>query len=57
MLNTIKDHRRRQGKRYDLAHVLQFSVMVLLGNSDFYRKINNFIDTHRERLNEYFGPD
>ena len=31
--------------------------MALLSNADSYRKIHNFIDTHRERLNEYFGPD
>jgi predicted transposase YbfD/YdcC len=57
LLNTIKDHRRGQGKRYDLAHVLLFSIMALLSNADSYRKIHNFIDTHRERLNEYFGLD
>ena len=31
--------------------------MALLSNADSYRKIHDFIDTHRERLNEYFGLD
>ncbi|MCP4490141.1 MAG: ISAs1 family transposase [Gammaproteobacteria bacterium] len=57
MLNTIKDHRRGQGKQYDLAHVLQFSIMALLSNADSYRKIHDFMDTHREKFNEYFGLD
>jgi predicted transposase YbfD/YdcC len=57
LLNTIEDHRRGQGKRYDLAHVLLFSIMALLSNADSYRKIYEFIDAHRERLNEYFGLD
>jgi len=55
LLNTIKEHRRGQGQRYDLAHVLLFSITALLSNADSYRKIHDFIDTHREKLNEYFG--
>lgn len=35
--------------------MLLFSIMALLSNADSYRKIHEFIDTHRERLNEYFG--
>ena len=31
--------------------------MALLSNADSYRKIYEFIDTRRERLNECFGPD
>ena len=31
--------------------------MALLSNTDSYRKIYEFIDVHRERLNEYFGLD
>ncbi|MCI5140036.1 MAG: transposase family protein [Candidatus Electrothrix sp. AR1] len=38
LLNTIEDHRRKQGQRYDLAHVLLFSIMALLSNADSYRK-------------------
>jgi len=28
-----------------------------LSNADSYREIHEFVDTHRERLNECFGPD
>lgn len=31
--------------------------MALLSNADSYRKIHDFMDIHRERLNEYFGLD
>ncbi|XOF33932.1 MAG: ISAs1 family transposase [Candidatus Electrothrix sp. YB6] len=57
MLNTIKDHRRGQGRRYELTHILLFSIMAILSGSDSYRKIHLFVDAHRERLNEYFGLD
>ena len=31
--------------------------MALLSSADSYRKIHEFINTHHERLNEYFGLD
>lgn len=31
--------------------------MAVLSNADSYRKIHLFIDTHREKLNKYFGLD
>lgn len=31
--------------------------MALLSKANSYRNIHDFIDTHRERLNEYFGLD
>lgn len=57
MLNTIRDHRRGQGRRFDLAHILLFSITALLSGADSYRKIHLFIDIHREDLNRYSGSD
>ena len=55
LLNTIRDHRRGQGRRYDLAHILLFSIMAVLSGSDSYRKIHLFIDVHYKQLDKYFG--
>ena len=57
LLNTIVDHRRGQGRRFGLAHILLFSITALLSGADSYRKIHLFIDTHRENLNRYFGSE
>lgn len=57
MLNTIRDHRRGQGRRYGLAHILLFSITALLSGADSYRKIHLFIDIHREELNRCFGSE
>ncbi|XOF32455.1 MAG: hypothetical protein ACL93V_06195 [Candidatus Electrothrix sp. YB6] len=37
MLNTIKDHRRGQGRRYELTHILLFSIMAILSGSELER--------------------
>jgi hypothetical protein len=54
-LEAIPDPRRRQGRRYPLAHLLLFSVLAVLAGATSYRGILTFIGVHRERLNAVFG--
>src|SRR4051794_41854826 len=54
-LDRIPDPRRRQGRRYPLAHRLLFSVLAVLAGATSYRGILVFIAVHRERLNAVFG--
>lgn len=53
-LDTIEDQRRSQGRRYELKHILLFSVLSFLSNSKSYRDIARFIDNHFERLKKDF---
>jgi len=54
-LFNIKDHRRQQGRRYQLGHILFFSVLAISSNATSYRKIHVFIKSHYETLNKTFG--
>ena len=54
-LEGIPDPRRRQGRRYPLAHLLLFSVLAVLAGATSYRRIRLFVGVHRERLNVTFG--
>ena len=54
-LSAIPDHRRAQGRMYDLGHLLFFGIMAVLSGATSYRKIQRFIAAHRERLNELCG--
>src|SRR3954451_20951121 len=54
-LDRIPDPRRRQGKRYPLAHLLLFAVLAVLAGATSYRRIRLFVVVHRERLNATFG--
>ena len=54
-LGQIPDPRRRQGRRYPLAHLLLFSVLAVLAGATSYRGILVFIAVHRARLNAVFG--
>src|SRR5690349_9293805 len=54
-LEGIADPRRRQGRRYPLAHLLLFSVLAVLAGATSCRGILTFIGVHRERLNAVFG--
>lgn len=53
-LFKIADHRRAQGRRYELGHILLFTILAILSGADSYRKVQKFIVTHYERLNEIF---
>jgi hypothetical protein len=54
-LEQIPDPRRRQGRRYPLAHLLLFAVLAVLAGATSYRGILVFITVHRARLNAVFG--
>jgi predicted transposase YbfD/YdcC len=53
-LFKIQDHRRQQGRRYQLGQILLFSVLAILGNATSYRKVHAFIKTHYAILDQTF---
>ena len=53
-LFKITDHRRKQGRRYELRHILLFTILAILSGADSYRKVQKFIVTHYDTLNEIF---
>ena len=54
-LSSIPDHRRGQGRKYDIASLLLFSIMAVLSGATSYRKIERYIFHHRQRLNQLCG--
>ena len=50
-LSKIKDHRRPQGRRYSLEHILSFTILAVLSGATSYRKVHAFIQAHYETLN------
>ena len=55
LLEEVPDHRRAEGKVYQLAHVLLFSILAIVSGGNSYRSIATFIEMHRHRLNDVFG--
>lgn len=53
-LFKVKDHRRKQGQRYELGHILLFSILAILSGATSYRKIQKFIVAHYDDLDEIF---
>ena len=47
LLEDIADPRRAQGKRYQVQHVLLFSILAIVTGANSYRGIVTFIDVHR----------
>jgi hypothetical protein len=43
--SVVPDHRRPQGRMYDLGHLLLFSVLAVVSGATSYRKIQRFMDT------------
>lgn len=54
-LDDLRDHRRSQGQRYSLKHVVLFSIMSLLSNSKSYRDISRYINLHFSVLQHDFS--
>ncbi len=54
-LADLQDHRRAQGQRYKLEHIILFSIMAFLSNAKSYRDISSFIKTRFEVLKGHFG--
>ncbi|MEN9430971.1 MAG: hypothetical protein RJA86_1830 [Pseudomonadota bacterium] len=40
----IPDQRTREGRRYDLPHILLFTLLAMLSGADSYRKVASFIE-------------
>lgn len=55
ILQAIPDRRRAEGKRFDLATVLLYSILAMVAGANSYRQIHEFIHVHLQRLNEAFG--
>jgi hypothetical protein len=54
-LRDVEDHRRGQGKRYDLAGVLMCTILAGLSGAHSYRRIHVFIKTHFRALRPLLG--
>ena len=54
-LSAVPDHRRPQGRLYELGALLLFSILAALSGANSYRKIALFIHAHRLRLNALCG--
>ena len=54
LLAAIPDARRAEGKRYQLSHVLLFSILAIVSGANSYRGICTFIKVHRRKLNKAF---
>jgi len=55
LLSTIPDARRAEGKMYQLAHVLLFTILAIVSGANSYRSVRTFMKVHRVRLNKAFG--
>ncbi len=53
-LFEIKDHRRKQGIRYQQGHILFFTILAILSGATSYRKVRQFIVTHYDEFNKDF---
>ena len=54
-LKSIPDHRRRQGRRYDLAGILYCTILAVLSDADSYRRIHLFMTAHFRTLQRGLG--
>lgn len=55
IFSEIPDHRRTQGLRYELSHILFFSVLAILCGANSYRDIETFIAVHFKKLKKKFN--
>jgi hypothetical protein len=55
VLGSIPDHRRAEGKRFDLATVLLYAILGMVAGANSYRQLHEFIRIHLQRLNEAFN--
>ena len=55
VLRSIPDHRRAEGKRFDLATVLLYAILGMVAGANSYLQMHEFIRIHLQRLNEAFG--
>lgn len=53
-LAHVEDKRRAQARKYELQHILLFTIMAILTGADSYRKVESFIKIHLKRLKKIF---
>ena len=54
-LTQIPDQRSRQGRMFDLPHLLLFSILAIASGADSYRKMAIFIEEHFHVLQGQYG--
>ncbi len=54
-LIDLKDFRRSQGQRYELHHIILFSVMAICCNAKTFRQVAIFIKAHFQSLSHDFN--
>jgi len=54
-LRAMPDHRRGQGRRYDLACVVMCTILAVLSGADSYRSIHTFMEMHFRLLKGWLG--
>jgi DDE_Tnp_1-associated len=54
-LSNIPDHRRGQGRRYDLAGIIFCTILAVLSGADSYRRIQLFMNVHFRSLQRDLG--
>jgi hypothetical protein len=55
LLGEVPDPRRKEGKKYNLPHILLFSILAIVSGANSYRGICTFIEVNRVKLNDIFG--
>jgi hypothetical protein len=53
-LKQIPDHRRAQGRLFDLPHLLLFSILAIASGADSYRKMAIFIEENFKTLQDAY---
>ncbi len=54
-LSGIEDYRRKEGRRYQLAEILEFSILAILSGAKSYRNIEQFIRKRYSLLNDSYS--
>ena len=54
-LKEFSNYRDREGRMYDLAHILLFTILAILSNAKNYKDVWKFISIHFEKLKEVFA--
>jgi hypothetical protein len=56
-LNTIPDPRRREGRRFDLPHLLLFALLAIISGANSYRSIARFMAVRLALFKSLTGID
>jgi len=59
LLSTVSDHRKPQGKRHKLEHILYLSILAGLMGATDYKQISIWIDKHiqKEQVKKLLGVE